>query len=122
MGIATLIPRWSKKSSLLWSRSGFRKTAEINTSPTLERDMPKHSDRHRNDPSKSRVMESGKKESGDFSPTWLKKSRDDVPLTNQPLPENPLVAEIMGVGNPSNVHTDQTQDPKPKQTSSEEEV
>ena len=50
---------------------------------------------------------------GSYSPEWIKKSRDDVPANDQPLPANPVVEAIISGAVPSNQNTDQPQQPSP---------
>ena len=70
-------------------------------------------------PTEKRNSQSIDKQLGSYAPGWLKKSRDDVPDTDQDLPENPLVEAIMSNGNTTNEQAGEQQQSGTAQTQSE---
>ena len=56
---------------------------------------------------------------GSYAPGWLKKSRDDVPPSDEPLRDNSVFNEIVAGQNPTNQQDAPTQQAKPERTQSE---
>ncbi len=80
--------------------------------------MPKESSDNRDRGSRSNGGRDRENRGGSYAPEWLKRSRDDVPPNDQPLPKNPVVEAIMGVDNPGNQKTGQPQQTPPDQPAS----
>ena len=56
---------------------------------------------------------------GGYAPGWLKKSRDDVPPSNEPLRDNSVFNEIVAGQNPANQQDTPAQQSSPGHTQSE---